>query len=276
MALLSSLSAKELQHYHEVVMRSTEVRSHFDLLAWLQGDLQRYLPHEILIASWGAFGSGDLQFDIISPLPGVRSRNLDAESLGMILTALHQRWKEFGFKPFSVEAATRGFPTGGPGANPVNQALETMTSAMVHGIVDSRGNHDCLYVAFNSRHSFRERERAALAVLLPYIDTALRQIRHLPPPGKKNGTTHAAEQQIDTIASELPSMMQAYQLSDRESQILHWVAMGKTNPEIASILQISSFTVKNHMQRVFKKLDVTNRAQAVSKFRPMPRNHVQN
>ena len=276
MALLSSLSAKDLLHYHEVVMRSTEVRSHFDLLAWLQGDLQRYLPHEILIASWGAFASGDLQFDIISPLPGVRSRNLEPESLGMILRALYQRWKEFGSKPFTVEAEARGFPTGAPRTNPVSQALETMTSAMVHGIVDSRGNHDCLYVAFNSRHSFRERERAALAVILPYIDTALRQIRHLPRQNHNSGTSFAAEQQSNTIVAELPSMMQAYNLSDRESQILHWVAMGKTNPEIASILQISSFTVKNHMQRVFKKLDVTNRAQAVSKLRPMPRNHVQN
>jgi len=50
--------------------------------------------------------------------------------------------------------------------------------------------------------------------------------------------------------------------------VLYWVAKGKTNPEIAQILDISSFTVKNHMQRVFKKLDVSNRAQAVSKYRP--------
>ena len=34
------------------------------------------------------------------------------------------------------------------------------------------------------------------------------------------------------------------------------------------ILTISAFTVKNHMQRVFRKLDVSNRAQAVNKYRP--------
>jgi len=45
------------------------------------------------------------------------------------------------------------------------------------------------------------------------------------------------------------------------------VAMGKTNYEIGSILSISSFTVKNHMQRIFKKLDVSNRMQAVSAFK---------
>ena len=54
-------------------------------------------------------------------------------------------------------------------------------------------------------------------------------------------------------------------LSERETQIMAWVAMGKTNSEIGSILNISGFTVKNHMQRIFQKLNVFNRAQAVSK-----------
>ena len=54
------------------------------------------------------------------------------------------------------------------------------------------------------------------------------------------------------------------QLSERERQIMVWVAMGKTNPEIGCILHISEFTVKNHMKSIFSKLDVTNRAQAVA------------
>ena len=52
-------------------------------------------------------------------------------------------------------------------------------------------------------------------------------------------------------------------LSAREAEILRWIALGKTNPEIGSILNISSFTVKNHVQRILKKLDVSNRTQAV-------------
>ena len=56
------------------------------------------------------------------------------------------------------------------------------------------------------------------------------------------------------------------ELSERERQIMVWVAMGKTNPEIGSILCISEFTVKNHMKSIFNKLVVTNRAQAVAKL----------
>ena len=54
-------------------------------------------------------------------------------------------------------------------------------------------------------------------------------------------------------------------MSQREREIMNWVCKGKTNQEIGMILEISAFTVKNHLQRIFKKLDVMNRAQAVSK-----------
>lgn len=55
-------------------------------------------------------------------------------------------------------------------------------------------------------------------------------------------------------------------LSEREHEIMHWVGHGKTNLEIGMILGISQFTVKNHLQRIFRKIDVRNRAQAISRI----------
>jgi ATP/maltotriose-dependent transcriptional regulator MalT len=43
------------------------------------------------------------------------------------------------------------------------------------------------------------------------------------------------------------------------------VTKGKGNYEIGVILELSTLTVKNHMQRIYKKLNVRNRAQAVSR-----------
>ena len=135
-----------------------------------------------------------------------------------------------------------------------------MRSATVHGIRDERGSNDCLYVAFSTREQFTEMERGAMAMVLPYIDTALRQVEHLP----HQSPVPASR----TSASFADALLKAnHDLSEREAEILKWVALGKTNPEIGCILDISAFTVKNHMQRVFKKLDVSNRAQAVGKFR---------
>jgi DNA-binding CsgD family transcriptional regulator len=47
--------------------------------------------------------------------------------------------------------------------------------------------------------------------------------------------------------------------------VLNWVREGKTNQEIAQILDISPLTVKNHVQKILRKLKVTNRAQAVAR-----------
>lgn len=260
MTFLPNLSSDELHHFHQVVTRSVEIRTHFDMLAWLQGEMQRYLPHDILIATWGNFERGNLQHDVISTLHGVRSNDADTDTINPLMRTLHTRWTEFGRKPFSLNARQTGFLLGdGNLKNAVGDALQTMRSAIVHGVIDERGNHHCLYVGFSARSEFSPAGRGAMATVLPYIDTALRQVTHLP---------HQNSHRRRSADRAQPVVDPDYNLSERESEVLHWVARGKTNPEIAMILDISAFTVKNHMQRVFKKLDVTNRAQAVSKHRP--------
>ena len=54
-------------------------------------------------------------------------------------------------------------------------------------------------------------------------------------------------------------------LTEREQEVFHWLATGKTNWEISQVLKISEYTVKNHVQRILIKLKVNTRAQAVSK-----------
>lgn len=55
----------------------------------------------------------------------------------------------------------------------------------------------------------------------------------------------------------------AGRLSDRELEILRWAAKGKTSWEISRIHAVSERTVKFHLGNVFRKLGVTNRAQAI-------------
>ena len=51
-------------------------------------------------------------------------------------------------------------------------------------------------------------------------------------------------------------------LTEREKEVLKYVAQGKSNPEIAKILVISVHTVKAHVCSVFQKLNVKDRVQA--------------
>lgn len=54
------------------------------------------------------------------------------------------------------------------------------------------------------------------------------------------------------------------ELSDREVEVLQYVAEGKSNKEIADQLMISEKTVKAHLRSIFRKLEVGDRAQAVA------------
>jgi len=52
-------------------------------------------------------------------------------------------------------------------------------------------------------------------------------------------------------------------LSLRETEILQYAAMGKSNKEIAKILDRSECTIKNHLSRAMKKLHANDRTHAV-------------
>src|SRR5262245_59514662 len=56
------------------------------------------------------------------------------------------------------------------------------------------------------------------------------------------------------------------QLTRREEEILALVANGYQNIAIAHTLDISVYTVQNHLQNLFKRLGVRNRTQAASKY----------
>jgi DNA-binding NarL/FixJ family response regulator len=52
-------------------------------------------------------------------------------------------------------------------------------------------------------------------------------------------------------------------LTEREVEVLHLISRGMSNQEIAHKLYLSEKTVKNHLTNVFRKINVTDRTQAV-------------
>ncbi|NOT96223.1 MAG: hypothetical protein HOP00_07925 [Nitrospira sp.] len=54
-------------------------------------------------------------------------------------------------------------------------------------------------------------------------------------------------------------------LTDREAEVLRWVAQGKSNDETAAILTVCSQTIKKHLERIYSVLGVTNRTEAALK-----------
>lgn len=54
------------------------------------------------------------------------------------------------------------------------------------------------------------------------------------------------------------------EITQREKEVLYWLARGHTNREISSILVLSEKTVKNHVSHILRKLDITDRKKAAA------------
>ena len=76
-----------------------------------------------------------------------------------------------------------------------------------------------------------------------------------------------AESSIQNLQPKLQNTLEP--LSDREREVLQWVAAGLSNSEIAAKLIISTSTVKTHINHLFGKLGAQSRTQAVVRAREL-------
>lgn len=72
------------------------------------------------------------------------------------------------------------------------------------------------------------------------------------------GFGEAPRQRTAEVAPDVPA------LTERELQVLHGMAQGRSNSEIGRELYLSEDTIKTHARRLFRKMGVNDRAQAVA------------
>lgn len=252
-AMKTNATNQNWEQVFNVIQKSFSIQKHVDFFNWLQGSVREVLPHDILVAAWGDFAAGDLNFDVSSNIEEIRTQKLiDAPGVfAYLMSNLHQRWIDNGERWYRInffDAA--GINAQSPTA--FTRKLVGMNSLLVYGVRDTRGKNDCIYVFFDRAREF-EVQHSILGLLMPHVDAALRRVEYMETP---------------VTEEEMIEDLNLGGLSEREHEILHWVKSGKTNFEIGMILTISPNTVKNHLKRIFQKLDVSCRAQAVAKYSP--------
>jgi DNA-binding NarL/FixJ family response regulator len=77
--------------------------------------------------------------------------------------------------------------------------------------------------------------------------------------------TPSVTKQVLSIIRNVKKGNNTYRLTNREIEILRQISEGNTNKEIACALHIHERTVANHVSNIFRKMDVTNRVEAVKK-----------
>jgi transcriptional regulator EpsA len=290
---MGSAFAPEHLASHDAILPLLEAalsaRSQLGWSQWLQGEIQAVLPHYGLIAAWGDFRAGELAYDVITRSPALSMQVLPRDVVEPLMATLFARWVAAGQEPVALDA--RGLGSIGTCILPASPCV------LVHGVQDHRSRFDSIYAFVGPSSLGGALSRNLFRMALPYIDTAFRQLSDR---GQKRAEDemsqtgfscssfagcsqpHEATQRFDDpmhgdpVWGEGAPGERGAVLSARELEVMEWVRMGKTNPEIAIILSLSTFTVKNHMRRIYRKLDVLNRAQAVGcldRMRPSPQHH---
>jgi DNA-binding NarL/FixJ family response regulator len=78
-------------------------------------------------------------------------------------------------------------------------------------------------------------------------------------------TVHAGRRYFPSgIAARLAERLMRSDLTPRELEVLHMLARGLTNKEIGNALRISGNTVRNHVNSIIEKLEVSDRTEAAT------------
>lgn len=241
-----TLTPREIERLMLSINASIDVKKRSQFFLWVQGQLQSLLPHEVLICAHGDFARENLVFEHFSSFPiaeGDLSEVLNVHG-GLVMQAI-RTWVDRGEKPLVIAP-------GEPEAALFRRFESTLYrhqwgNLAVHGTPSYPGLAGSYFILGRLPKRLDAKYRYALEVMCPFIHSALIRM-------------FSNERRETFEISPIERM-----ITSREIEILQWVRDGKSNHEIGDILAISPLTVKNHVQKILKKLKVQNRAQAVAR-----------
>jgi len=130
-----------------------------------------------------------------------------------------------------------------------------------------------LTVYEDADHIFHALSAGATGYLLKHIPrgellAALKQVHA----GGSPMTSNIARKVVQSFQQQAPptSSPDTFELSPRENEVLDLLARGYLYKEIADSLEISLPTVSTYIRRIYEKLHVRSRAQAVAKYAHIP------
>jgi transcriptional regulator EpsA len=232
-----------------------EVRRKPQLFLWMQNHLRRFVPHEVALCAAmhpGAVGLTCHVFHAV-PLPPELLAGLSEPSTPTVSALVARGTARLALGLDGPEA----IPLSDLSGDPLAPALvrQGFTHLLMQGVASAREPHalDSLFVLLTRGAPPGAAQTRAMELLLPPL-----HLMTLRAGGHEVPAPAAARDR----AAGLPDRARALTL--RERQILAQVREGRRNAEVGEALGISALTVKNHLQKILRKLGAANRAQAVA------------
>jgi transcriptional regulator EpsA len=240
------LESRELEALLLNIDASLAVNAARQFYTWTQGFLQGLVPHRMLFCLRRGAEPSAYVVDTFSALVS------DATELGSLLMRdpvlmpnLTEFWKAARYCPAVREASHIPALAGSSLARALERAGAGRIA--VHGCHDADGEMTTLFVFACRPSDVATNQAYLLQLIVPFLSAAW------------------LRSQIGPREPGSPRSICAPVLTAREREVLRWIYLGKGNAEVGTILHISSLTVKNHVQKILRKLNVANRAQAVGK-----------
>ncbi|MFN6994130.1 MAG: LuxR C-terminal-related transcriptional regulator [Aquincola tertiaricarbonis] len=236
------LSPRSAECLVRAIESAPQVRRRHQFFVWLQSQLHSLLPHSVAVCGAYQRSRRELVFEVFQStmLPADLLASL-ADARSPLMTGLLGHWLAARGRAVLVASDTAEAVLG--------------PAILVHGVSRPQrpAELESFFVFAEPERPLSREHLLHLELLLPHLHaTYLRvqatelELNNLPPP----------------LAPRLAGA--ASPVTERERQILGWVREGKSNQQIGELLGISPLTVKNHIQKILRKLGATNRAQAVA------------
>jgi transcriptional regulator EpsA len=236
------------------------VRRRYQFFTWLQGQLDPLLPHTVALCGAYSRARRQLMFEVFNTVPLAPGAQLQLSSPeSPLVQHLAQAWVQGEGRPLIRQLADLARAV--PGAEVQALVSAGAERVLVHGVSlpDRLAEIVTLFVLAGPGQA---RGNAA-GPIDRLLDLAVHPM-HAAFLRTLSFERELGGQPVRPLSSATASTLRTPRVTAREAQILSWVREGMNNQQIGVELGISALTVKNHIQKILRKLGASNRAHAVA------------
>jgi transcriptional regulator EpsA len=252
-----SMNGREVEALVRVIEAGPAIRRRYQFFVWMQNHVHVLLPHVLAVCGSWQRQRRELVYEVFNSVavPGSTVAALSGTAPALMIQAA-RAW-------VGNERRALGMPTRGDRSALAELRTELAAAGLGHFVLHGvsrpqRPNElESLFLFAGPEAQPAPEMTQRLEVLLPHLHATYLRVQDT----ERN---LAAPARTAQAAASAPEPGPLPQITDREKEILRWVREGKSNQQIGDVLGISALTVKNHVQKILRKLGAANRAQAVA------------
>jgi transcriptional regulator EpsA len=251
---------RRAQAIAQVIEAAVDVRRKYQFFVWTQSSFQLLLPHKVVICGLYDRTRKQVRLELVNSIVvPANLQTLLTDGQSPLMQHVVNAWINNRGRPLVVKLEALA----GRGLAAASESLQAAgySQLLVHGVSRPQraSEIESLFVFASPGSGISALQLGSIELLLPHLHSTYLRVQSI-----EHENTDPRPQPVAARSG-----YSSASISEREEQVLAWVREGMSNQEIGVQLGISPLTVKNHVQKILRKLGATNRAQAVARAMSM-------